>query len=311
MGALNTRDARDGQDVLLPNGLRMWDEGGGNAGPWSAAPLPLGLVALAAPDYSGVTGATRPWSMTTAGAIRVSDAGGALESSGNLDAINTNSAAIAASMGNLAAPPAGSLLALTILIEDWLDQINTRDAAQAASTAAVPIAGNLDHDAAAAAQDPVLFGGYASAAAPANVSADNDAVRAWFLRNGAQAVNLTAAGALIPGDATNGLQVNVKRVPNGEYETVAASQTDQILGATGAVGDYLSHLWIVPATTGPGAVSIKDGNGAAMTVFAGGTLPSVVPFPVQVGAYAVNGTTPGWKVTTGANVSVLGFGEFT
>lgn len=47
--------------------------------------------------------------------------------------------------------------------------------------------------------------GLASAAAPTNVSADNDAVAAWHLRNGAQVVNLSAAGALIGGDATGGL----------------------------------------------------------------------------------------------------------
>src|SRR5688572_736482 len=52
-----------------------------------------------------------------------------------------------------------------------------------------------------------------------------------------------------------------------ENETVAASQTDQVLGATGGAGDYLTGLLIVPATTSPGAVSIKDGGGSAVTVF--------------------------------------------
>lgn len=53
----------------------------------------------------------------------------------------------------------------------------------------------------------MLQGGVASAAAPTDVSADGDAVRAWHLRNGAHAVQVTAAGALIPGDATVGLRV--------------------------------------------------------------------------------------------------------
>src|SRR5262245_56996393 len=44
--------------------------------------------------------------------------------------------------------------------------------------------GTVAHDAAAAAVNPLLMGGYASAAAPSDVSADNDAVRAWHLRNG-------------------------------------------------------------------------------------------------------------------------------
>ena len=102
--------------------------------------------------------------------------------------------------------------------------------------------------------------------------------------------------------------------PGGaDYETVAASQTDQILGATGAVGDYLNFLLVVPATTSPGAVSIKDGNGSAVTVFTGGasSVSNLVPFPVPVMAKTVNATTPGWKVTTGANVSCVGIGKFT
>src|SRR3990167_198002 len=59
---------------------------------------------------------------------------------------------------------------------------------------------------------PLKIGGYAKAAAPADVSADADRVNAWFLRNGAQAAVLTAAGALIGGDASNGLDVDVTRV---------------------------------------------------------------------------------------------------
>src|SRR4051812_26437820 len=56
----------------------------------------------------------------------------------------------------------------------------------------------------------------------------------------------------------------------GEYETVAASQTDQALGATGATGDWLARIIIVPASTSPGAVSIKDGAGSAIPIFTGG-----------------------------------------
>jgi hypothetical protein len=38
------------------------------------------------------------------------------------------------------------------------------------------------------------------------------------------------------------------------YETVAASQTAQVLGGSGATGDYISHLLVIPATTSPGNV---------------------------------------------------------
>lgn len=228
----------------------------------------------------------------------------------------------------------------TNFIGPKLDTINTTIQSESIDTVA--------HDADATSANPLLVGGYASAAAPADVSADGDAVRGWRLRNGAAAVQVTAAGALVGGDASNGLDVDVTRVPtdpfganadaasasgsisaklrqiatngipvtaipNDEYETVAASATDQILGATGAVGDYLAGVLIVPATTSPGAVSIKDGNGSAITVFTGGasSVSNLVPFFVPLGIKTINATTPGWKVTTGTNVSVIGVGNFT
>lgn len=72
-------------------------------------------------------------------------------------------------------------------------------------------AGQVAHDAPASG-NPVVVAGVASAAAPTSVSGDGDAVQAWYLRNGAQATVLTAAGALIGGDATNGIDVDVTRV---------------------------------------------------------------------------------------------------
>lgn len=95
-----------------------------------------------------------------------------------------------------------------------------------------------------------------------------------------------------------------------EYETVAAGQANQTLGATGAIKDLLSGLLIIPASTSPGAVTIKDGADAAITVFAGGadSVGSLHPFFVPVGARSRTGA---WQVTTGANVSVIAFGDFT
>ncbi len=96
----------------------------------------------------------------------------------------------------------------------------------------------------------------------------------------------------------------------GDYETVAASQSDQALGGTGATGDLLKHVLIVPATTSPGAVSIKDGGGSAITVFTGGasSVTSLVPFMVPVMAFSTGGA---WSVTTGANVSAIAVGSFS
>jgi len=96
------------------------------------------------------------------------------------------------------------------------------------------VSGQAAHDAVAAG-NPVTVGGVASAAAPASVSADGDAVRAWYLRNGAAMVGLQAAGALVGGDATNGLDVDVTRLPKpatGTRSQVADSATDvQILAS--------------------------------------------------------------------------------
>ena len=74
------------------------------------------------------------------------------------------------------------------------------------------VSGDVAHDAADAGE-PIKVGGRAQATAPTAVSLDGDRVNAWFLLNGAQATVLTAAGALIGGDAANGLDVDVTRLP--------------------------------------------------------------------------------------------------
>ena len=96
-----------------------------------------------------------------------------------------------------------------------------------------------------------------------------------------------------------------------EYETVAAGQSDQVMGPTGAAGDWLAGVLIVPATTAAGAVSIKDGGGSAISIWAGGgTTPLITlqPFFVPLGIRSEAGA---WKITTGSNVSAIGIGNFT
>ncbi len=91
------------------------------------------------------------------------------------------------------------------------------------------------------------------------------------------------------------------------YETVAAGVTDQVIGASGAAGDVLDFLLVVPATLSPGTVTIKDGAGPDITVFVGGagSVSNLIPFAIPLAARAVTGP---WKVSTGANVSVLAVG---
>lgn len=100
-----------------------------------------------------------------------------------------------------------------------------------------------------------------------------------------------------------------KNIFDGQYEAVAASATDQVIGATGALGDYLSHVVVVPALAACGLVTIKDGTTAIISFVGGGTtaMPSVAPFVIPVGMYSANGA---WKITTGSNVSCVAVGNF-
>lgn len=89
-------------------------------------------------------------------------------------------------------------------------------------------------------------------------------------------------------------------------QPVAASQTDKILGVTGAKGDYLSHIVIQPITTGAGAVTVKDGT-TTLFLLTSGTLADLSPKIVPFNTRALTRFT----ITTGANVTVLAFGTFT
>jgi hypothetical protein len=92
------------------------------------------------------------------------------------------------------------------------------------------------------------------------------------------------------------------------YETVAASQTAQVLGTSGATGDVLQRLIIIPASTSPGNVLILD-NATSITLFAGGanSVTELKPIVVELGMKSVSGA---WKITTGANVSCIAVGVF-
>jgi len=106
------------------------------------------------------------------------------------------------------------------------------------------------HDAAIAG-NPLTIGGVASAAAPTSVSADQDSVRAWYLRNGATATVLTAAGALIGGDAANGIDVDVTRLP-----TLASVTT---------VGTVTTLTGTTTLTPGTGATNLGKAEDGAHT----------------------------------------------
>ncbi|WP_299109784.1 hypothetical protein [uncultured Bradyrhizobium sp.] len=93
-----------------------------------------------------------------------------------------------------------------------------------------------------------------------------------------------------------------------QYQAVAASQTGALLGKQGAIGDYVQRLIITPATTAPGVVTLID-NATNVMPWLGGTVGAdLKPFVIELGFTSKTG---GWKLTTGANVSVVAVGRFT
>lgn len=118
----------------------------------------------------------------------------------------------------------------------------------------------------------------------------------------------TKLGAVIDDD---GVKVKIVSGDAGgsglEYETVAAGQTAQVLGATGATGDYLSHVVFQPTAVGAGTCTVLD-NATVIYTFTTGTLADLRPIVVPFNANSVSGA---WKITTGANITATGFGDFT
>lgn len=103
------------------------------------------------------------------------------------------------------------------------------------------------------------------------------------------------------------LATSVKSGGN-EYETVAASQTNQALGATGATGDYVEGLLCVVSTAATSQVQIKDGSGSAITVLPNNVGGGVGSYYVPLGLTSTSGA---WQVTTAAGVAVIATGDFT
>lgn len=90
-----------------------------------------------------------------------------------------------------------------------------------------------------------------------------------------------------------------------DYETVAASQTGQVLGGKGAAGDYVDSLVCVVSTAATSQVTLIDGSTSIVV------LPNAVG--QGVGTYSIPlGITGGpWSITTAAGVAVIACGLFT
>lgn len=89
------------------------------------------------------------------------------------------------------------------------------------------------------------------------------------------------------------------------YETVAASQTAQVLGQSGAVGDTIIRLIVTVNTAATSTVTILD-NATSIAI-----MPATTPvgvYSIDLGVQSVSGP---WKVTTGAGATVVAVGNFS
>ena len=96
-----------------------------------------------------------------------------------------------------------------------------------------------------------------------------------------------------------------------QYEHVAASSSAQVLGTTGAVGDYLHRIICTVTTAATGNVLIVDGTGAGIlthTVVPASQGGGIGVYNVEINAVSANGA---WKITTGAGVEVMAVGIFS
>ena len=96
------------------------------------------------------------------------------------------------------------------------------------------------------------------------------------------------------------------QIPFGTtYETVAASQTAQVLGQSGDVGDTIVLLIITVNTALTSTVTIIDGS-TSIALMPATTVVGI--YSIDLGVQSVSGP---WKVTTGAGATVVAVGNFS
>ena len=125
----------------------------------------------------------------------------------------------------------------------------------------------------------------------------------------ASEATLAAASAKLPaalGPQTAAASLSV--VPaTVSCATVAAGSSTTAFGATGAAGDYLSHVILEPAATNAGTTTIFN-NATEVYKYTAGTLADLRPIIIPINMLSSGGA---WKVTTGSNMQARGFGTFT
>lgn len=89
------------------------------------------------------------------------------------------------------------------------------------------------------------------------------------------------------------------------YESVPASATAQVLGGTGATGDYLHRLIVNVTTTATSTIALLDGA-TSINLMSANT--PVGTYSIEINALSQTGP---WKLTTGAGLNVIAVGIFS
>lgn len=226
---VNLRDA-SGTEVSVGGGTQ-YDDDAVYAGDGAKVTMAGVVRRDANTTLAGADGDVAPLQVNAAGALKVDASGAAVpitDNSGSLTVdyattgsgtatgalrveLPTNGTGVIGTVGAVTAItnalPAGTNAIGKLAANSGVD-IGDVDVTSVSGTVTV---GGVAATDAAVSGNPVYTAGRASAAAPTDMSADGDVTPSWYLRNGAQATVLTAAGALIGGDATNGLDVDITR----------------------------------------------------------------------------------------------------
>lgn len=102
--------------------------------------------------------------------------------------------------------------------------------------------------------------------------------------------------------------MSIASYPYGyNYESVAVSQTGQVLGNTGAKGDILQRIIVNVITVATASLTIIDGSTSIVIATGSAT---VVPgtYSLELGLASQTGA---WSVTTGAGCTALCVGIFS
>lgn len=284
--------AKDSAGSAITGGLLAGDIAGSGSGPWF---LYHGLVdGVLGVNKAKVVAATTAAATGDTALVVALHPSSTTKGAGAADATTTRVTIDSGQLGSIGP----GLMAAAVLATFATDQTK------------IPVHGNTAHDGVDA-DKPIKIGGYASAAAPTNVSADADVVNAWHLRNGAYAVNLTAAGALIPGDATTGLFVGGAvahdGVDTGNPQKIGGKATNVEPAAVSATGDrtnlitdMVGKLIVLPYANPENFVS-----GAITSAMTGTTSTSLIAAPASgLRNYITQITVSNAHATVGTDIAI-------